>query len=115
VARIKESNVKINVQPVLGVCYGKAKTCYLRGYLKVVGQNFWYLISGNKDLYTEIMEPIGYRANEHTEAFDIEKSNALNRVTKQFLNQFCNDNGAINWVKVVEFSSGNDDLEKFLP
>ncbi|MCP4361921.1 MAG: hypothetical protein GY796_28245, partial [Chloroflexi bacterium] len=45
------------------------RTSYLRGYLKVVGQNFWYLISENKDLYTDIIEPIGYRAKQHNEAF----------------------------------------------
>jgi hypothetical protein len=50
VARVKQSKRGANVQPVLGICYGKTKTSYLRGYLKVVGQNFWYLISEDKDL-----------------------------------------------------------------
>lgn len=34
VARIKQSKRGGNVQPVLGICYGKTKTSYLRGYLK---------------------------------------------------------------------------------
>jgi len=50
VARVKQSSRGANVQPVLGICYGKTKTRYVRGYLKVVGQNFWYLLSENKDL-----------------------------------------------------------------
>jgi hypothetical protein len=69
VIRVKQSRHGANVQPVLGICYGKTRTTYLRGYLKVVGQNFWYLISENEDLYTDIIEPIGYRAKEHNDAY----------------------------------------------
>ena len=35
--RMKQSKKTGNVQPVLGICYGKTKTVYKRGYLKVVG------------------------------------------------------------------------------
>lgn len=37
VTRVKQSKRGTNVQPVLGICYGKTKTSYLRGYMKVVG------------------------------------------------------------------------------
>jgi hypothetical protein len=112
--RVKQSKHGANVQPVLGICYGKTKTSYLRGYLKVVGQNFWYLISENKDLYTEIIEPIGYRAQEHNEVFLEEKSRVINRFTKLFCEKFCDENGAISWVKLLEFNSGNYDLDQVL-
>ncbi len=98
---------------MLGICYGKTKTSFLRGYKKVVGQNFWYLISENKSLYTEIIEPIGYKAKEHNESFAIEKSKVTNRFTKEFIDMFCDDAGAINWVKLVEYNSGNFDPENF--
>ena len=71
--RLKQSKRTVNVQPVLGICYGRTRTDYVRGYLKVVGQNFWYLISENQTLYTDIVEPIGYRAKEHNEAFLLER------------------------------------------
>ncbi len=115
VTRVKQSKRAANVQPVLGICYGKTKTSYLRGYLKVVGQNFWYLISENEHLYTDMIEPIGHRAKEHNEAFLIEKSRVINRFTKQFIDLFCDGNGAIDWVRLVEFNSGNLDLDAFLP
>ncbi|MBN1348455.1 cytosolic protein, partial [candidate division KSB1 bacterium] len=110
VIRIKQANPSTNVQPVLGICYGKTRTSYLRGYLKVVGQNFWYLISENKALYTDIIEPIGKNARHHNESFQIEMIRVTNRLTKQFLEQFCLSSGAIDWVKLVEFISGNYDL-----
>jgi len=114
VRRVKQSRHGKNVQPVLGICYGKTRTNYLRGYLKVVGQNFWYLFSENKNLYTDIIEPIGYRAKEHNQAFDFEKVKVENRFTKEFIDKFCNEDGSIDWIGLVEFNSGNYDLDKFL-
>ncbi|MEW5873143.1 MAG: PmeII family type II restriction endonuclease [Chloroflexota bacterium] len=114
VARVKQSRRGTNVQPVLGICYGKTRTSYLRGYMKVVGQNFWYLISENEHLYTDIIEPVGYRAKEHNEAFLMKKNALVNRFTGEFIGKFCDPNGVIDWVKLVEFNSGNFDLDKFL-
>lgn len=114
VIRIKQSSYASNVQSVLGICYGKTRTSFLHGYVKVVGQNFWYLISGNKELYKEIIEPIGYRAKEHNESFYLEKNRVVNRFTKLFLDNYCDDSGDINWDKLVEFNSGNYDLFKII-
>lgn len=113
-ARLKQSKRTANVQPVLGICYGRTRTAYLRGYLKVVGQNFWYLISENRDLYTDIIEPIGYRAEAHNEAFLRERGGVVNRLTGEFIIRFCGKDGTIAWTKLVEFNSGNYDLDSFL-
>ena len=113
VTRIKQAQHRINVQPVLGICYGKNRTTYLRGYLKIVGQNFWYLISENINLYTDIIEPIGYRAKEHNDVFYQDKARVTNKFTKEFIERFCDSSGAINWVSLVEFNSGNYDLDQF--
>ncbi|MFQ5578272.1 MAG: PmeII family type II restriction endonuclease [Anaerolineae bacterium] len=86
----------------------------MRGYLKVVGQNFWYLISQNKDLYTDIIEPIGYRAKQHNDAFYHEKGKVVNRFTKEFIDNFCDGAGSIDWVRLVEWNSGNFDLNHIM-
>lgn len=114
VATIKQARYTANVQAVLGICYGKTKTNYLRGYLKVVGQNFWYLISENRDLYTDIIEPIGHRAKYHNDCFIDEKSKVINRLTREFIRDFCDESGAIDWVKLVEWNSGNFDFDRFI-
>lgn len=111
VTRIKQSKHGANVQSVLGICYGKTKTSYVGGYLKVVGQNFWYLISENKGLYTDIIVPIGYKAKEHNEAFLAGKASVVNRFTKSFVDKFCEPSGKIDWVRLVQFNSGNFDLD----
>lgn len=62
VRRIKQAQTKINVQPVLGICYGKSKTTYHNSYMKIMGQNFWHMISGVPNFYIDIIEPIGFNA-----------------------------------------------------
>lgn len=108
---LKQANHKLNVQPVLGICYGKTRTSFLRGYMKVVGQNFWYLVSGNENLYTDIVEPLGYRAKQHNDAFIRQKGKVINSFTQEFMAEFCID-GTIDWEKLVKFNSGNLDLKE---
>ncbi len=108
--KIKQSK-DVSVEPVLGICYGKTRSSYMKaGYLKIVGQNFWYLLSGNPDLYTDIIEPIGYQAREHNIVFYKRKGQIVNQLTNQFYQEFCDSQGAIDWVKLVQFNSGNYDL-----
>jgi hypothetical protein len=110
VARLKQSRRDLNIQPVLGICYGKTKTRFLRGYMKIVGQNFWYLISENPDLYTDIVEPVGHRAEEHNENFSIERKKIVGRFSHEIHERFFDPAaGLIDWVKLVEFNSGNLD------
>ena len=33
---------------------------------------------------------------------------AVNRFTVEFIKDFCNSNGSINWEKLVQFNSGED-------
>lgn len=116
VTRVRQQRTPFNVQPVLGICYGRTRTIYTPdGYLKVVGQNFWYLISDNQDLYTDIIEPIGYRAKEHNEKFEADKAALQNKLTGEFISNFCDQSGAIDWTRVVEANSKNFDLDKFMP
>lgn len=103
---LKQSKHTTNVQPVEGICYGKVKTSYVKGHLKVTGQSFWYLISEDENLYTDIIEPLGHKAKEHNEEFVGQKGRLVNLFTEQFMKDFCID-GAINWKKLVEFNSGN--------
>ncbi len=112
--RLRQSAHVPTVQKVLGICYGKTKTVTTnKGYIKVVGQNFWTLISENKNLYVDIIEPLGYHANKHNEAYKIEKDKITNLLTRKFTNKFCTDDGLIDWEKLLKANSGNYDLDQF--
>ncbi|MBN2289634.1 MAG: cytosolic protein, partial [Candidatus Glassbacteria bacterium] len=107
---LRQTKHTINVLPVLGICYGKTKTKHMRGYMKVVGQNFWYLISNNKSLYIDIIEPLGFEAKKHNDTFIEKKDAIINILSNELIENFC-DNGRINWKKLVEYNSGNLDLD----
>ncbi len=113
VNRVKGQKPGVGVRAVLGICYGKTRTNFLRGYWKLVGQNFWHFISENDRLYIDIIEPIGYRAWEHNEEYRLNKVAVANRIAMGFLNEFCHPSGAIDWDKLVEATCGNYDLDKF--
>jgi len=107
-ARLKQSKRNLNAQAVLGICYGKTKTTFLRGYMKIVGQNFWHFISENSDLYTDIIEPVGHRAKEHNESFEKERDRIISRFSIEMGNKYFNaKTGEVDWVKLVQFNSGN--------
>lgn len=103
---VKQSKAEKHVEAVLGICYGKTKSSFLHGYQKVVGQSFWFLISENKDLYTDIIDPLGFKAKEHNDNFLEKKAALVNLLTKDFLERYC-INGQIDWKKIVQFNSGN--------
>lgn len=113
VKRIRQGNRKINAEAVLGICYGKTKTARNPkfGYLKLVGQNFWTFISGNKDLYTEIIEPLGFKAKENNEKFLAEQAKIINVLTRNFIDEFCEKSGEIDWKKLIRANSQNYDLD----
>ena len=103
---LKQSKSVKSVQPVLASCYGKRKTVNNGEYLRICGQEFWYFISGNKNLYTDIIEPLGYQAKQRNQHYEEELAVVINKFTAEFSNDFCCD-GKIDWNELVLFNSGN--------
>lgn len=104
--------------PVNGCMYGKdrkplkegkikeaGKTVGIIRYWKLCGQDFWHLISGNPLFYTDIIEPLGYRAKKRNMAFQEEYDSFLNRLVRDFLNRYCNEDGSIAWDRLTQFVS----------
>lgn len=111
--RLRQSSHAKTIQKILGICYGKTKTATSNGgYIKMVGQNFWTYISDNKNLYVDIVEPIGYRAKEHNDSYTSERDRITNQLTYQFMEKYCTD-GIIDWSKLLKENSGNFDLDTF--
>jgi hypothetical protein len=110
VKRLKQSRLSRNIQPVLGCCYGKSRTTFLRGYTKIVGQNFWYFISEDPQLYQRIIEPLGDEARRFNDAFLDSRQAIVTQFTMQLKDLYCLPTGEINWATLIEFNSGNLDL-----
>ena len=106
---LRTSNSKLNINPVNGCCYGKDSNPDKNGiYFKYCGQMFWEFISGDKDLYTKLIKPLGYKAKEKNEEYDESYAKVINRFTLNFSQEFCSKDGSINWNKLVAFNSKMD-------
>lgn len=103
---LRTSNSGIIVLPVNGCCYGIENNPDKGDYFKYCGQEFWHFISGQENLYKDIIEPIGHKAKEKNEEFQESYAKMINKFTKEFANDFCDDNGEIIWEKLVDFNSG---------
>ena len=102
---LRTSNSQINVVAINGCCYGMDRNPDKGEYFKYCGQEFWYFISGEENLYIELIEPLGYKAREKNEDFMLSYSQMINKFTREFSNNFCKRNGDIDWIKLVEFNS----------
>lgn len=102
---LRTSNSKMIIISVNGCCYGRNNNPDKGEYFKYCGQTFWAFISGNDNLYTEIIKPLGHKAKERNDDFLQAYSRRINLFTLEFGNDFCGSDGAINWEKLVEFNS----------
>jgi len=102
---LRTSNSQMNVIAVNGCCYGKDKNNDKGDYFKYCGQQFWEFISGDSDLYTKIVEPLGHHAKERNDNFIQSYAQMINKFTKEFADNFCHENGSIDWEKLVQFNS----------
>ena len=96
------------VVAINGCCYGRTTTEDRGDYLKLCGQNFWTLISGDDQLYKKIIPMIGDESDAQNTAFDTEYEKAIERFTTELTKKYCTPNGDILWDKIVELSSGSE-------
>ena len=108
--RIRQHNPEVTVVAVNGCCYGKDSRPDKGEYFKYCGQQFWEFISGNENLYLEIIVPLGYKAREKNEAFYKDYSKLVNVFTSEFNHKYCKD-GTINWEELAKFNSAKPVLK----
>jgi Type II restriction endonuclease EcoO109I len=104
---LRTSNSRLQVVAVNGCCYGRAVQSDKGDYLKFCGQKFWDFISGDPELYIEIIKPLGHKAKEKNQEFTVEYSAIINKFTQEFNENFCVD-GKIDWDALVRFNSGTE-------
>ena len=99
------NRLSTNVVAINGCCYGKDRKPDKGDYLKKCGQQFWEFISGDDNLYTDIIEPLGHQAKERNEQFMQEYAKVINKFTAEFIGKFCDTDGNILWKEIVKFNS----------
>ena len=102
---LRTSNSRLQIVAVNGCCYGRDSQPDKGDYFKYCGQRFWEFISGDPDLYTKIIEPLGHQAKERNDDFIQSYARVINKFTKEFADTFCKNDGSIDWEKLVRFNS----------
>lgn len=102
--------VKKRFVPIIGYGYGK-KRMSNRGkpkfYLELAGQNFWKELTGDDDFYIKLIRFMDKLPEKYIEEFNQSYQMAENRLIRQFTNEFCFEDGRIDWEKLVKYNSGS--------
>lgn len=104
---LRTSQSQLNVIAINGCCYGKDNKPDKGDYFKYCGQEFWQFISGNPELFIQIIEPLGHQAQPKNDDFLQSYAQMINLFVKEFSNNFCKTNGAIDWEQLVRFNSAS--------
>jgi Type II restriction endonuclease EcoO109I len=103
---LRTSQSGLQIVAVNGCCYGQDNHPDKGDYFKYCGQRFWEFMSGDPNLYTALIEPLGYQAKERNEEFMQSYTQMIHKFIDEFMHDFCDVNYAIDWEKLVRFNSG---------
>ncbi len=89
-----------------GCCYGNDNKGYNDStHENYCGEKFWTLISGEPTLFVDIIEPLGFKAKEKNDEYFVEYGRMINKFTKEFIADYCDKEGNINWDKIVRLNA----------
>lgn len=93
--------------PILGASYGRkdSASTSARKYRLVAGQAFWQELTGDPEFYLKLIQLMRDYPREHRRAFEAEWNRTVNRLGRYVLTEFTDEDGNIDWEKLVEFNS----------
>lgn len=74
------------------------------------GQVFWEELTGDSDFYLKLISLMRDYPKEHRIAFEEAWDLAINRFEQEFLNNFGNPDGSIDWEKLLKYNSGKEQI-----
>jgi hypothetical protein len=96
--------------PLVGYCYGRKKTGKNSSapFRELAGQAFWEELTGDPDFYLKIIKVMKNRPAKHKAEFKEAWAKAVNRFTREFIDDFCEEDGSIKWEALTKFNSGKE-------
>lgn len=95
--------------PIIGYGYGK-KGASTRGQpksgIELAGKEFWAELTGDDEFYVKLIRFMDKLPEKYAEDFRNSYQKAANRLVREFTQEFCFEDGSIDWEKLVEFNSG---------
>src|SRR5947209_1087621 len=102
---LRQHDISNEILAVNGCIYGKDRRPLKvdndpeKSYYKYCGQDFWEFISGDPNLYREIIVPIDKEAKQRDETFKAAYAAKINEMTEDFIDNFIT-NHQIDWIKL---------------
>ena len=108
---LRENGEKFEIVGINGCIYGKDNVPFKKhasdrdlDYFKICGQNFWELISGDKDLYKKLIKPLDKEVKKRDDHFKETYIKKVNEMTKDLIDLFYTKN-QLDWDKIVDYVS----------
>jgi hypothetical protein len=94
--------------PVLGCAYGKrvSPPTTKRRYRIVSGKAFWEELTGDPEFYLKLVRLMQDYPEQQKQRYQQEWAKAVNRFTRDLLNEFADPSGALDWEKILRFNAG---------
>jgi hypothetical protein len=98
--------------PVIGHGYGRLnKQPKGKIYRNSSGQVFWTELTGDSDFYLKLIRLMKDEPQKHRPAYKLAWDAAINRFTGEFITEFCNDKGMIDWEKLAAYVSSEEKIK----
>ncbi len=113
---LRQGGITTEIIAVNGCMYGKELNSFKedkdpdKSYFKYAGQEFWSFISGDDNLYQEIIVPIDREAKAKDEAFKARYIAKINEMTQEFMRDFMKAH-QIDWVKLIDYVSKREEMK----
>lgn len=79
-------------------------------YRNISGQTFWTEITGDPDFYIKLIRLMKDEPQKHKPEYRKAWDAAVNRFTRDFIQDFCLEDGRIDWDKLVSFVSEEESI-----
>ena len=113
---LRARGVSCEIVAVNGCIYGKDRVPFKKHtdkgkqYYKYAGQEFWQFISGDENLYRQIIAPIDKEARQKDETFKKAYAAKINEMTQDFIINFTTNN-QIDWIRLIDYVSKREDTK----
>lgn len=88
---------------VMGICYGRKRVTDGLKYadVEIQGQAFWYFLTGDPDLYKDLISIMEKVSRKFYHRFSSRKEKAIIRLLPEFHSRYCCEDGSVNWEILV--------------
>lgn len=107
--RSRMMKLQKHFEAIVGYSYGRkiSPPNENKIFTELSGQSFWATLTGDQECYLKIIEAMQNLPARHKDRFNEEWAKAKNRFAKEFITNFCHEDGMINWNKLLQFNSGS--------